>query len=190
MYVSQNAGCHSFPRQKTLTIDYPTFCVGMPVVLWGGRCTVTWLPNFLRWVVYRIFLPMMLLYKGPDALDWQNVFGTSKNRDKICLCQTFNLVIVGALRNFFFRSCRANCKICTVFTPDKTLSFSKAGSRLLKVGNAWQNLVGKKITGRTCITEIITNFFAKYTKICLVRPGPNKACYRNTCSSKVTGVPR
>ena len=26
----------------------------------GGRCTVTCLPNFLRWVVYHIFLPMML----------------------------------------------------------------------------------------------------------------------------------
>ena len=26
----------------------------------GGRCTVTWLPNFLGWVVYHIFLPMVL----------------------------------------------------------------------------------------------------------------------------------
>ena len=26
----------------------------------GGRCTVTWLPNFLGWVVYYIFLPMVL----------------------------------------------------------------------------------------------------------------------------------
>ena len=29
----------------------------------GGRCTVTWLPNFLGWVVYFIFLPMVLRYK-------------------------------------------------------------------------------------------------------------------------------
>lgn len=26
----------------------------------GGWCTVTWLPNFLGWVVYHVFLPMML----------------------------------------------------------------------------------------------------------------------------------
>ena len=25
-----------------------------------GRCTVTWLPNFLGWVVYNIYLPMVL----------------------------------------------------------------------------------------------------------------------------------
>ena len=43
----------------------------------------------------------------------------------------------------------------------------------LKFGNAQQNLVGKKISGRACITEMMTNFFANYTKICLVRPGPN-----------------
>ena len=69
--------------------------------------------------------------KGPDALDWQNLFGPSKNLDKICVCQIFNLVIVGALKNFFFRSCRANCKICTFFTPEKNLSCSKAGRRRL-----------------------------------------------------------
>ena len=26
----------------------------------GGRCTVTWLPSFLGWVVYHIFLPIVL----------------------------------------------------------------------------------------------------------------------------------
>ena len=34
--------------------------IGMPVVRTDGRCTVTWLPNFLGWVVYHIFLPTML----------------------------------------------------------------------------------------------------------------------------------
>ena len=28
----------------------------------GGRCTVTWLPNFLGWVDYFIFLPMVLCW--------------------------------------------------------------------------------------------------------------------------------
>ena len=47
---------------KTLTTDQPL------VYLWcgrtdgrsSGRCTVTWLPNFLGWVVHHIFLPMVL----------------------------------------------------------------------------------------------------------------------------------
>ena len=37
--------------------------------------------------------------KGPDALDWQNLFGSTKNLDKFCLCQIFNLSILGALKN-------------------------------------------------------------------------------------------
>ena len=41
VYASQNAGCHSFSRQKTLTTHYRKFCVGIPVVrtdgLAGGR---------------------------------------------------------------------------------------------------------------------------------------------------------
>jgi len=36
--------------------------------------------------------------KGPDALDWQNLFGSTKNLDKICLRQIFDLSNVGALR--------------------------------------------------------------------------------------------
>ena len=40
------------------------FCIGIPVVRTDGRslarCTVTWLPNFLRWVDYHISLAMGL----------------------------------------------------------------------------------------------------------------------------------
>ena len=40
------------------------FYIGMPVVRTDGRsvgrCTITWLPNSLGWVVYQIFLPMVL----------------------------------------------------------------------------------------------------------------------------------
>ena len=40
------------------------FYIGMHVVRTDGRaggwCTVTWLPNFLGWVVYHILLPMVL----------------------------------------------------------------------------------------------------------------------------------
>ena len=46
-------GCH------TCWLNYFTL-----VCLWCGRtvgwCMVTWLPNFLGWVVYHIFLPMVL----------------------------------------------------------------------------------------------------------------------------------
>ena len=38
------------------------FYIGMPVVWTDGRCTVTWLPNFLGWVVYHNFLPMVLRF--------------------------------------------------------------------------------------------------------------------------------
>jgi len=31
----------------------------------------------------------------------------------------------------------------------------------LKFGKLWQNLVDLKITGRTCLSEFMTNFFAK-----------------------------
>jgi len=58
------------------------------------------------------------------------VWPVQKSRQNLSL-QIFNLVIVGALKIFFFRSCRVNCKICTVFTPDKKLSCSKAGRRRL-----------------------------------------------------------
>ena len=71
--------CLCFTRRRTLC-DFPPkwpriafglpyllielFYIGMPVVrtagLSGGRCTVTWLPNFLGWVDYFIFLPMVL----------------------------------------------------------------------------------------------------------------------------------
>ena len=51
-----------------ITVDWIIFTL---VCLWcvrtvgraGGRCTVTCLPNFLGWVVYHIFLPMVLRYK-------------------------------------------------------------------------------------------------------------------------------
>ena len=36
---------------------------------------------------------------GPDALDWQDLFGPSKNLDKIRHCQISNLSSVGALRH-------------------------------------------------------------------------------------------
>ena len=48
-------GCH------TCWLSYFTL-----VCLWCGRTverTVTWLPNFLEWVDYHIFLPMVLRYK-------------------------------------------------------------------------------------------------------------------------------
>ena len=36
------------------------FYISMPVVRTDGRCTVTWLPNFLGWVDYHISLAMGL----------------------------------------------------------------------------------------------------------------------------------
>jgi len=42
----------------------------------------------------------------------------------------------------------------------------------LKFGKLSQNLADLKFTGRTCLRQLVTNFFANQTKICPVRPGP------------------
>ena len=71
-FLSKSPGRHAiFSKQKlelhlgchTCWLNYFTL-----VCLWCGRtvgwCTVTWLPNFLGWVDYFIFLPMVLRYKS------------------------------------------------------------------------------------------------------------------------------
>ena len=70
-FLSKNPDGHaiSFQIKPWVAFGLPDllielFYIGMPVVRTngraGGRCTVTWLPNFLGWVVYHIFLPMVL----------------------------------------------------------------------------------------------------------------------------------
>ena len=58
-----------FLLNKTLSRIWVAIPVDWVILHWyacgaGGRslarCTVTWLPNFLGWVVYHIFLPMVL----------------------------------------------------------------------------------------------------------------------------------
>ena len=56
--------CDFFPN-KTLSCIWVAIPVDWIILHWyacgtDGRCTVTWLPNFLGWVVYHIFLPMVL----------------------------------------------------------------------------------------------------------------------------------
>ena len=69
--------CLCFTRRRWLC-DFPPklielFYIAMPVVrthgLSGGRCTVTWLPNFLGWVDYLIFLAMVLRWRASRARD-------------------------------------------------------------------------------------------------------------------------
>ena len=71
----QDAGGYVISRQNNLELHlgYHTCWLSYftLVYLWcgqtvsraGGRCTVKWLPNFLGWVVYFIFLPMVLRYE-------------------------------------------------------------------------------------------------------------------------------
>ena len=87
----------------------------------------------------------------------------------------FNLVIVGA--DFYFKSCCQNRKMCTVITSNKNCLPPKQDDGASEVWQCLAKFGGKKITVRTCITEMITNFFAKYTKICLVSTGPNICRY-------------
>ena len=70
--ASQDAGGYAISRQNNLELHLGCHTCWMSyftlVCLWRGqtdgravgRCTVTWSPNFLRWVVYHIFLSMVL----------------------------------------------------------------------------------------------------------------------------------
>ena len=62
--VELHLGCH------TCWLSYFTLvCLwcGQVVARAVGRCTVTWLPNFLGWVDYFIFLPMVLRWRASRA---------------------------------------------------------------------------------------------------------------------------
>ena len=70
-FLSKSPGGHaiSFQIKPWVAFGLPyllieLFYIGMPVVRTdgraGGRCTVTWLPNFLGWVDYHISLAMGL----------------------------------------------------------------------------------------------------------------------------------
>ena len=69
-----------FPAKITSSCIWVTIPVDWVILHWytcgadgrsrgraGGRCTVTWLPNFLGWVDYFIFLPMVLRWHAPRA---------------------------------------------------------------------------------------------------------------------------
>ena len=69
-FLSKSLGSHAifFPN-KTLSYIWVAIPVDWIILHWyvcgadgrsGGRCTVTWLPNFLGWAVYHISLPMVL----------------------------------------------------------------------------------------------------------------------------------
>ena len=69
--------CDVPPKNLQLHLGYHTRWLSYftLVCLWcgrtvsraGGRCTVTWLPNFLGWVDYFIFLPMVLRWRASRA---------------------------------------------------------------------------------------------------------------------------
>ena len=70
-FLSKSPGGHSISFQIKPWVAFcltylliELFYIGIPVLRTDsravGRCTVTWLSNFLGWVVYHIFLPMVL----------------------------------------------------------------------------------------------------------------------------------
>ena len=73
--------------------------------------------------------------KGPYALGWQNLFGSTKNEDKFCLYQ--------------------------IFIWQKFVLLWGRTTALLKFGSVWQNLVGIKTSVRTYKMGLMTNIFAK-----------------------------
>ena len=68
-FLSKSPGDHAISIQLNLEL-IDIFYIGMPVVRTDGRCTVTWLPNFLGWVVYHISLPMVLCQSPTIMPDW------------------------------------------------------------------------------------------------------------------------
>ena len=75
----QDAGGYAISRQNNLEFHLGCHTCWLSyftsVCLWcrrtvsraGGRCTVTWLPNFLGWVDYFIFLPVVLRWRASRA---------------------------------------------------------------------------------------------------------------------------
>ena len=66
-FLSKSPGGHviSFQIKPWVAFGLPyllieLFYIGMPVVRTDGRCTVTWLPNFLPWEDYHISIAMAL----------------------------------------------------------------------------------------------------------------------------------
>ena len=49
------------------------FYSGMPVMRTDGRCTVTWLPNFLGWVDYQISLAMEGILHAHACIRWTTI---------------------------------------------------------------------------------------------------------------------
>ena len=72
---------------------------------------------------------------GPDALDWHNWFGPSKNLDKTCLCWIFNVSSMWALRHgkiFVGHKCQSHGLInniaCALFAGKVTCVSRVMGS--------------------------------------------------------------
>ena len=64
-FLSKSPGGHVISFQPWVAFGLPCllielFYIGMPVVRTDGRCTVTWLPNFLPWEDYHISIAMAL----------------------------------------------------------------------------------------------------------------------------------
>ena len=87
------------------------------------RCTVTWLPNFLAWVDYFIFLPLVLRWRTSRARaslsSYKRRFRTTKKMDRhitwnvMWWFSNIGLSVIGCLRIFKLRLCY---KMCTCLT--------------------------------------------------------------------------
>ena len=88
-FLSKSPGGHviSFQIKPWVAFGLPyllieLFYIGMPVVrtdgLSGGRCTVTWLPNFLGWVVYHISLGCIPFSQPKSGFCDRNVLSRTK----------------------------------------------------------------------------------------------------------------
>jgi len=87
----QKAGCHSFSHQKTLTTDYPKFCIGMPVVLMNSRAHSHVIAKFSQIGSLPHFLthgaPLHALRAGELCYKHANEGQHQKNYIIVCLMQ-------------------------------------------------------------------------------------------------------
>ena len=83
-----------------------------------GRCTVTWLPNFLGWVDYFSFLPMVLRWRAsraraPLIYDQAHVLAVLRRREFTLHCglakdYCFSLGFRFKIRKSSFNKCETN----------------------------------------------------------------------------------
>ena len=96
-------GCHTcWLSYFTLVCLWCEWTVAQAV----GRCMVMWLPNFLGWLDYFIFSPMVLRYKDENFF-WSGFYCNQSRHGNVYDAMTFFIYLCVSLYQEFFylRNC-------------------------------------------------------------------------------------